>query len=111
MAYRIIDNEVFRVKTHFGSVLLVETNSLEGLYDAVSDLIIKGYDVESVTELRKNGTSPRVSVLSNNDFRKMLKQKKEGAYNNDSQSELEKDLRRISEIAEQYTKMWNGGKI
>ena len=75
MAYRIIDNDIFRVKTHFGSVILVETSSISELYDAVSDLIIRGYDVESVTELRKNGTTPKASVLSNPDFKKMLKQK------------------------------------
>lgn len=59
----------------------VECSSKQDLFEYIAKEIVKGYGVATVTEIRKDGKTPRVKFLSDKDFKRILKHQREvGQY-------------------------------
>lgn len=66
--YKEIKNALYRVNTTF-----VECSSLEELFNYVAkEWILKGYNVITVNRINQNGTTPKVKVLTDKAFKKLL---------------------------------------
>lgn len=57
----------------YGSPYFVEASSKEELFIFVADKVSKGAIINSVTEVRLDGSTPKVKVLSDKEFKKILK--------------------------------------
>lgn len=73
--YRKITKTLYKVSKMRQRPEYVEASDKMDLYDAVSDMIIDGEVVSSVSEICADGTTPKVTVLSNPDFKMLLKSK------------------------------------
>ncbi len=68
---------------------MVECSSEEDLFGYILDEIEKGYVVVGVNEIRKDGTTPRVQVFTNKEFKRMSRERR--LLNGKSREMLTKD--------------------
>lgn len=75
---REIKQRVYKIKLAYATTggLLVETDSKIKLYNYILDKQEKGFIVTSVTELRPDGTKPRVAFRGDSDFKKLEKERR-----------------------------------
>ncbi len=66
-------NTLYKVNQMYGSSYFVEASSKEELFVFVADKVSKGAIISSVTEVRLDGSTPKVKVLSDKEFKKILK--------------------------------------
>lgn len=66
-------NTLYKVNQMYGSSYFVEASSKEELFVFVADKVSKGAIISSVSEIRLDGTTPKVKVLSDKRFKKILK--------------------------------------
>lgn len=70
---REINERLFKVKNLNGLSYYVEASSEEELFIFVADKVSKGAIISSVTEVCLDGSTPKVRVLSDKKFKKILK--------------------------------------
>lgn len=66
-------NTLYKVNQMYGSPYFVEASSKEELFIFIADKVLKGAIINSVTEVRLDGSTPKVRVLSDKEFKKILK--------------------------------------
>ncbi len=66
-------NTLYKVNQMYGSSYFVEASSEEELFVFVADKVAKGAIISSVTEVCLDGSASKVKVLSNKEFKKILK--------------------------------------
>lgn len=70
---REIKEGMFKINRLYGTPYYVEASSKEELFVFVADKVSKGAIISSVTEVRLDGSTPKVKVLSDKEFKKILK--------------------------------------
>lgn len=66
-------NTLYKVNQMYSSSYFVEASSKEELFIFIADKVSKGAIINSVTEVRLDGSTPKVKVLSDKEFKKILK--------------------------------------
>ena len=66
-------NTLYKVNQMYSPSYFVEASSKEELFIFIADKVLKGAIINSVTEVRLDGTTPKVKVLSDKRFKKILK--------------------------------------
>lgn len=66
-------NTLYKVNQMYGSPYFVEASSKEELFIFIADKVLKGAIINSITEVRLDGSTPKVKVLSDKEFKKILK--------------------------------------
>lgn len=78
--YRMTTGKLYRITTYYGTGFIVEVDEDEdekrALADCCAELQLKGYHVTSVTRIFAcSRETPRISVLSSPDYKRVLKEK------------------------------------
>lgn len=69
---------LYRIKGYSGIPHYVECDNVEDLYKHIAkEWIIKGYPISSINRMDLDGSTPKVSVLANKEFKKILKKEME----------------------------------
>lgn len=66
-------NTLYKVNQMYSPSYFVEASSKEELFIFIADKVLKGAIINSVTEVRLDGSTPKVRVLSDKEFKKILK--------------------------------------
>lgn len=66
-------NTLYKVNQMYSPSYFVEASSKEELFIFIADKVLKGAIINSVTEVRSDGSTPKVKVLSDKEFKKILK--------------------------------------
>lgn len=66
-------NTLYKVNQMYSPSYFVEASSKEELFIFIADKVLKGTIINSVTEVRSDGSTPKVKVLSDKEFKKILK--------------------------------------
>ena len=66
-------NTLYKVNQMYSPSYFVEASSKEELFIFVADKVSKGAIINSVTEVCLDGSTPKVQVLSDKEFKKILK--------------------------------------
>lgn len=80
-----IKNPIYKINTLCGTPQFFECDTETQLYTCVADMQLKGYMVTSVTRINPDGSTPRVAVLTDKKYQKILndlKSHNEGAKEN-----------------------------
>lgn len=72
----IITENLYRVRTYSNVSYLIECSTFEELCDYVSNLVVKGYAIKSVSKVDFNGSSLKVKIFTDKVYQCMLNQKK-----------------------------------
>lgn len=65
-------NTLYKVNQMYSPSYFVEASSKEELFIFIADKVLKGAIINSVTEVRSDGSTPKVKVLSDKEFNTML---------------------------------------
>lgn len=72
-----IKGSLYKIKTDCGwSDIIIEAESKIDLYHYILDLQDKNAIVTGVTEIKRNGTTPRVGFRGDKDFKNLEKERK-----------------------------------
>lgn len=72
---RQIKGRLYKVTYTSTWKIFVECESKQDLFNFIADEVKRGYIVASVNEIEPNGSSPRVNVKSNHEFKKILRER------------------------------------
>ena len=70
---RVIEGTIYRLSYTATWHVLVECSSKQALFEYVAEEIVRGHLVTSVAEMCKDGSTPRVKVHTDKEFKKILK--------------------------------------
>ena len=71
-----IKSDLYRIKCQSGRSTLVVCETREELFEFCADFELKGNPISSVTAVKSDGTSPRVCVLSDPEYKKIREAKR-----------------------------------
>jgi len=76
---REIEMSLYRVTFDgsYGGKSFIEADNISELEDYIADMIVNGRNVTAVNRVNLDGTTPRISVLSDSYFKNVLKKKRE----------------------------------
>lgn len=76
MAHKI-EGTLYRIKGLSGVPHYVECESENDLFlHLINEWILKGYPVQAVNRLDHNGTTPKIAIYSNKEFKTLLQKSK-----------------------------------
>lgn len=70
---REIKGTLYKI-TSYSSARFIECENLNDLHRYVAECLLHGYTVASVVEICADGTTPRVKVLSDKNFKRILRE-------------------------------------
>lgn len=71
---RLIENPLYCIRRYDGYAIFYETDSVKQLAKFVAEYEVKGNIVTSITEIRTDGSKPRVPIKSTSYYKKMIKE-------------------------------------
>ena len=74
---------VYRIKRCIGTYIYVATDSDEELFRYIAKKQLKGYNISSVCLLSCDGSTSKVSVLSNSEYKRILEEEREKMLKNE----------------------------
>lgn len=69
-----INNQIYKVVIYCGGIHFIECENISELYTYVAKNESKGYVVTSVNEINKDGSTPRLAVKTNKEYKQILKE-------------------------------------
>lgn len=72
---RVIEGTIYKLSYTSSWHILIECSSKQALFEYIADEIMNGRIVSGVVEVRKDGTTPRVRVHTNREFKRILKER------------------------------------
>ena len=72
---RVIEGTIYRLSYTATWHELVECSSEQALFEYVADQIVRGRIITSVVEMCKDGSTPRVKVHTDKEFKRVLKER------------------------------------
>ena len=84
-----IKGTLYRIRGYSGIPHYVECDSAEDLYRYIArEWVIKGFPISSINRFDGDGSMPRVSVLTNKEFKRILKEEMELSKRKEKENEL-----------------------
>ena len=78
---REINGTLYRIRGYSGVPHYVECENLYDLYCYIAEnWMMKGYPISSINRMDADGTTPKVAVLTNKDFKRILSKYQNFAY-------------------------------
>lgn len=69
---RIIEGKLYRITIYCGGVQFIEASNEKELFTYVAKIVKKGSIITSVNEIKADGKTPKVAVLTNKEYKKIL---------------------------------------
>lgn len=73
-----INETLYRIRTYTGVIHFVECDSVKELYRYVIDLQLKGYVITSINRMDSDGSTPKIAVFTNKEYKKLLTEMRKG---------------------------------
>ena len=76
MVARKITGLLYKINRVFGSAIFIECPTQKELFEYVADLTIKGVEISSVNQICFDGSTPKIRVFTDMEFKKILQERK-----------------------------------
>lgn len=94
---RIIEGKLFCITSYVGNKRFIECKDTDDLAEYIARQEYNGYSVTSVTEVRCDGSKPRVAIKSNPTYKRWIKEltkhKNEVGVETDNDKQMDEDER------------------
>lgn len=88
---RAIDGKLYCITSYMGNKRFIECEDIDDLAEYIARQECNGYSVTSVTEVRCDGSKPRVAIKSNPTYKKWIKELTKSKVSTETDNDIQVD--------------------
>lgn len=103
---RVIEEKLYCITSYMGNKRFIECKDTDDLAEYIARQECNGYSVTSVTEIRCDGSKPRVAIKSNPTYKKWIEELTKSKVSAETDNDIQ-----VDEEEKEYYVSYNGSGV